>query len=110
MLKEAKAALRVTTTAYDEEIVRLLTAGAMDLETAGVIVPGAIDVSFDASTGEATDGSTLTDSLVQQAVITYLRAHFGSPADYDRVNESYEQQKAQLMHASGYTRWGDGGC
>ena len=45
MLKEAKAALRVTTTAYDEEIVRLLTAGAMDLETAGVIVPGAIDVT-----------------------------------------------------------------
>ena len=110
MLNEARAALRVTTTAYDEEIVRLLMAGARDLEIAGVIVPGSIDVSFDSSTGESTDDSTLTDPLVQQAVITYLRAHFGSPADYDRVKESYDLQKVQLMHASGYTEWGDHRC
>ena len=110
MLNEAKTALRITTDAYDSEIASLLMAGERDLETAGVIVPGTVDVSFDSSTGEATDSSTLTDPLVQRALITYVRKNFGSPADYDRVNESYEQQKAQLMHASGYTRWGDGGC
>lgn len=110
MLNEAKTALRITTYAYDGEIAGLLQAGALDLETAGVIVPGTVDVSFDSSTGEATDNSTLTDPLVQRALITYVRKNFGSPADYDRVSESYEQQKAQLMHASGYTRWGDGGC
>lgn len=110
MLNEAKTALRITTAAYDGEIAGLLEAGARDLETAGVIVPGTVDVSFDSSTGEATDNSTLTDPLVQRALITYVRKNFGSPADYDRVSESYEQQKAQLMHASGYTRWGDGGC
>lgn len=110
MLNEAKTALRITTDAYDGEIAGLLQAGALDLETAGVIVPGTVDVSFDSSTGEATDNSTLTDPLVQRALITYVRKNFRSPADYDRVNESYEQQKAQLMHASGYTRWGDGGC
>ena len=110
MLNEAKTALRITTDAYDSEIASLLMAGERDLETAGVIVPGTVDVSFDSSTGEATDNSTLTDLLVQRALITYVRKNFGSPADYDRVSESYEQQKAQLMHASGYTRWGDGGC
>ena len=110
MLNEAKTALRITTDAYDSEIASLLMAGERDLETAGVIVPGTVDVSFDSSTGEATDSSTLTDPLVQRALITYVRKNFGSPADYDRVNESYEQQKAQLMHASGYTRWGDRGC
>ena len=110
MLNEAKTALRITTDAYDSEIASLLMAGERDLETAGVIVPGTVDVSFDSSTGEATDSSTLTDPLVQRALITYVRKNFGSPADYDRVSESYEQQKAQLMHASGYTRWGDGGC
>lgn len=110
MLNEAKTALRITTDAYDSEIASLLMAGERDLETAGVIVPGTVDVSFDSSTGEATDSSTLTDPLVQRALITYVRKNFGSPADYDRVSESYEQQKAQLMHASGYTRWGDRGC
>ena len=110
MLNEAKTALRITTDAYDSDIASLLMAGERDLETAGVIVPGTVDVSFDSSTGEATDNSTLTDLLVQRALITYVRKNFGSPADYDRVSESYEQQKAQLMHASGYTRWGDGGC
>ena len=110
MLNEAKTALRITTTAYDEEIVSLLMAGARDLEIAGVIVPGQIDVSFDSSTGVATDNSTLEDPLIQRAVITYVRAHFGSPADYERVSASYDTQKTQLMHASGYTDWGDYGC
>lgn len=111
MLKEAKTALRVTSTVYDEDIVLKLKAGARDLEIAGVIVPGEVDVEFDPGTGAATDSSTLTDPLIQQALITYVRMHFGSPEDYDRVKESYELQKTQLMHASGYTSWGgDRGC
>lgn len=111
MLKEAKTALRVTSTVYDEDIVLKLKAGARDLEIAGVIVPGEVDVEFDPTTGAATDSSTLTDPLIQQALITYVRMQFGSPEDYDRVKESYELQKTQLMHASGYTSWGgDRGC
>ena len=33
--------------------------------------------------------------------------HFGSPADYDKLAESYELQKALLMHATGYTDYGE---
>ena len=45
MLNEAKTALRITTAAYDGEIASLLMAGERDLETAGVIVPGTVDIT-----------------------------------------------------------------
>ena len=53
------------------------------------------------------DNSTLTDALVMRAIFTYVRAHFGSPPDYDRLVEAYDTQKVQLMHASGYTDYGE---
>ena len=53
------------------------------------------------------DDSTLEDCLVIRAILTYVRMHFGSPADYDRLAESYGIQKAQLMHATGYTDYGE---
>ena len=109
MLTEAKKAMRVTASAFDSEIMSLLRAGARDLEIAGVDVPGTIAYTV-STTGAVTDTSTLTDPLVQRAIFTYARMHFGSPADYDRLREAYEAQKVQLMHASGYTTWNGGGC
>ena len=106
MLNEAKKALRVTAAAYDTEIMSLLQAGARDLEIAGVIIPGRI--SWTVNSGTVNDNSTLKDPLVMRAVLTYARAHFGSPADYDRLVEAYETQKVQLMHASEYTTYGGG--
>jgi len=90
MLSETKTALRITTDAYDSEIASLLSAAALDLEIAGVIIPGT------------------PDPLITRAMITYVRMHFGSPADYDRLADSYELQKTQLMHASQYTDYGAG--
>lgn len=106
MLNEAKKALRVTATEYDTEIMSLLQAGARDLEIAGVNIPGRI--VWTVSSGAVVDNSTLKDPLVVRAVLTYARAHFGSPADYDRLLAAYETQKVQLMHASRYTEYGDG--
>ena len=109
MLKEAKKAMRVTASQFDSDIMDLLIAGARDLEIAGVVIPGKI--SYTVGTDDAvTDTSTLKDKLVQRAVITYARLHFGSPPDYDRLDTSYETQKTQLMHASGYTNYGGGDC
>ena len=105
MLKETKLALRVTASAYEPELCRLMEAGAKDLETAGVVLPGT--VSFAEVQGVMQDNSTLTDALVMQAIFTYTRALFGSPADYDRLAESYETQKVQLMHAQNYTDYGE---
>lgn len=89
MLDKAKMALRLTTDAYDEEITDLLAAAALDLGIAGVELPEELD------------------ALCQRAVLTYVRVHFGSPEDYDRLKASYDEQKAQLRTATGYTEWGD---
>ena len=106
MLKEAKKALRVTHPIYDTEIASLLMSGANDLELAGVILPGT--VTFTIGTDDAvTDLSTLTDALCQRAIITYAAARFGNPPNYDKLKASYDEQKAQLMHASGYTQYGE---
>lgn len=107
MLKEAKKALRITIDAYDDEIMRLLEAGARDLESAGVVLYG--EVSCTIGTDDAViDTSSLSDPLEKQAIITYAMMHFGNPPNYDRLLESYETQKCQLMHATGHTDWGEG--
>lgn len=89
MLDKVKLALRITTTAFDNEIDDLITAALADLGLAGVT------------------NQEQTDPLIIRAVTTYCRVHFGQPDDYDRLKASYDEQKAQLMIATGYTDWGD---
>ena len=106
MLKECKLALRITADAYDGELCSLMDAAAHDLAIAGVTLPGT--VSFTVTQSGIQDTSTLTDSLCMRAVFTYVRMHFGSPNDYERLKESYNTQKVQLMHADGYTDYESG--
>jgi uncharacterized membrane protein len=87
MLSAAKLALRVTTQAFDAEITDLIDAAILDMGVAGV-----------------TNDDT-TDALIKRAVITYVRMHFGQPDDYERLKAAYDEQKAQLSMASGYTTW-----
>ena len=89
MLAKAKTALRITTDAYDDEILDLIDAAGLDLGIAGVVLPEELD------------------TLCQRAILTYVRMNFGSPSDYDRLKASYDEQKAQLRTATGYTDWGD---
>ena len=105
MLKEAKLAMGITTSAYDGELAGLLDAAAHDLTIAGITLPGT--VSFTMTTSGIEDTSTLTDALCQRAMITYARMLFRSPDDYERLRESYNVQKVQLMHATGYTDYGE---
>jgi hypothetical protein len=106
MLKEAKKALRVTHSIYDSEIASLLMAGANDLAIAGVILPGTVTFTV-YNNGEVMDLSTLTDPLVQRAIFTYAAVRFGNPPNYDKLKEAYDEQKVQLMHATGYTDYGE---
>ncbi len=111
MLKECKKALRITTDAYNGELCSLMMAAAKDLEIAGVIIPGTVSFSATTTTAgddEYTDNSSLEDELVVRAILTYTRMHFGSPPDYERLKESYNAQKVQLMHASDYTDYESG--
>lgn len=113
MLNECRKALRITTEAYDGELCSLMDAGARDLAIAGVTLPGTVSFTLVSTTvGTSTvtyyqDDSTLADALVARAIFTYTRMHFGSPSDFDRLKESYNVQKEQLMHATGYTDYGE---
>ena len=89
MLEQVKLALRIKTTVYDSELTYLIAAAKLDLGIAGVVLPAEVD------------------ELVQKAVITYCKMSFGLPEDYDRLKKSYDEQKAQLSTATGYTDWGD---
>lgn len=91
MLSKVKLALRITTDAFDSELTDLINAALLDLGIAGVN-------EFDATT---------TDALIIRAVITYCKVHFGEPDEYDRLKASYDEQKAQLGMATGYTTWTD---
>ena len=52
---------------------------------------------------------TETDPLIIRAVVTFCKLNFGVPADgeYDRLKKAYDEQKAQLQTATGYTDWGE---
>ena len=88
LLSKVKEAARITTTAFDGQLTDLITAAQMDMGIAGVIVP------------------TNYDALVSQAIITYCLMNFGLVDEYDHLKRSYDEQKAQLVTATGYTNWG----
>ena len=47
------------------------------------------------------------DPLIRRAVITYCRANFWPTGDYDKLNASYDEEKAQLRMTTNYTDWPD---
>lgn len=103
MLNETKLALRIKTNIYDGEIARLIEAAVGDLGIVDVEAAGVSFIISATTTGETvTDNSTITDQLLIRAIITYVRLRFGTPDDYDKLERSYNEQKAQLITASGY--------
>lgn len=88
-LADVKTALRVKTTAYDSEITSLMESATQDLGIAGV--------EFDT-----------IDDVVATAIITYCKIRFWrlSDTEYRNLKKSYDEQKAQLSMATGYTDWG----
>lgn len=90
ILSKVKVALRIVTDDFDAEITDLINACLLDLGIAGV-----------------TENDT-TNALIIRAIITYCRANFGDAngvEEYDRLKASYDEQKAQMQMATGYTDW-----
>lgn len=87
LLDAVKLSLRITTSAFDDELDLLIQSAEEDLGIAGVVVPE--------------DSS----AAVKVAIITYCRMRFGQPDEYDRLKASYDEQKAQLSMHTGTTRW-----
>lgn len=88
-IDKVKVALRISTSAFDEELTDLINASKLDMGVAGVEVP------------------TELDELVTRAIITYCKMQFGLPEDYSKLKRSYDEQKAQLVTCTGYTNWLD---
>lgn len=89
MLDKVKLALRIKTDTFDEELNDLIAAAEIDLGIAGVVLPETLD------------------AICQRAIITFCKMSFGEPDEYDRLKQSYDEQKAQLSMATGYTTWTD---
>lgn len=86
-LSKVKTALRISTNSFDAELTDLMAAAQSDLGIAGVVLPDTLD------------------EICGTAIITYCKLHFGLPEDAERLKTAYDEQKAQLVTATGYTDW-----
>ena len=94
LLDKVKAACRVASNAYDEELTDLIESGLADM--------GITDIKSAVLT------DTDPDPLIRKAVITYCRMNFGYQDElaYNRLKASYDEQKSQLLMSGSYTDWG----
>jgi len=97
MLEKVKAALRITSTAFDSDLQQLITAALYDLGIAGVTKETV-----------CTDPASVTDPLITRAVITYCAMNRINITEQQRawLKAAYDEQKGQLQTATGYTDWG----
>ena len=97
MLNKVKLALLITTNDFDSELMDLIGAAFIDLNIG--------DVDPDKTV------STTTDPAIIRAVCTYCGYQFevlhGSLERSQAFKRSYDEQKAQLGMASGYTVWSE---
>ena len=95
MLDRVKLALLISGNDFDSELTDLIDAAAKDLGIAGV---DGLVISTDTN-----------DTLIIRAIITYCGYQFeimhGSLDRSAAYKKSYDEQKAQLGMASGYTTW-----
>lgn len=95
MLDRVKLALLISGNDFDSELTDLIDAAAKDLGIAGV---DGLVISTDTN-----------DALIIRAIITYCGYQFeimhGSLDRSEAYKKSYDEQKAQLGMASGYTTW-----
>jgi len=89
MLDKVKLALRITTTAFDDEIMLLIDDCITSMHNLGVTAAAA--------------GST--DPQIISAVIAYCKWKFGSNDEADRWRAIYEEKLAELKTQTGYTTW-----
>ena len=87
MLEEVKKLLRITGTAFDDEVNGLIDECKEDLRLSGV-------------RAETIDAS---DVMIKRAIRTYCKANFGfGQEDYERLMDSYNSMKSKLMTSVEY--------
>ena len=91
MLDMVKLALRVTSTAFDDEIQLYIDDCIKSMHDLGVV----------AATSDT------TDPQIMSAVIAYVKWKFGSNDEKDAWKGIYEAKLSELKTQTGYTDWGD---
>lgn len=86
ILQTVKDGCRVSTHKLDDEYERLINSALLDLGIAGV---------------EPDE----TNDLVIEAIVTYCKMRSGIPEDYNQLKAAYDEMKAQMSNATGYTNW-----
>lgn len=93
ILEYVKNGLAISSTSYDDFLEMQIEAAQADLGIAGV-------VNIDD-----------TDPIIIAAITTFCNLrmpHSATDANaYQKLKESYDEQKAQLVTATDYTDWGD---
>ncbi len=84
MIQKVKTALRISGTAFDDEVADLIAAAKADLMGAGVVVDD-------------------SDPLHQQAIVCFCKSRYGyeDPQQADRFWKSYEAHKIHLAIVAG---------
>jgi uncharacterized phage protein (predicted DNA packaging) len=90
MLADMKKALRISNTAYDDEITDLIDEARQDLILSGL-------------SETVVKNETEVDPLIKRAIRTYVKANFGwDNPDSEKLNHSYEMLKGHLSLAGDY--------
>ncbi len=85
MLDSIRKALRISSSAFDDEIEDLIDEAVRDLETSGIV-----NISLD-------------DALISKAIKTYCKANFGvDNKNSEKYQESYESIKNKLALCGDY--------
>ena len=92
LLIDAKLKLRLHTNAFDSEICDLIQACESDLLYRNAVQEAQLE-------------TVPIEPLVKRAIMTYVRAFFGTPEDPERLKADYDEQKATLMMTTGFTNW-----
>ena len=94
MLEGVKLSLRITNTAFDDEIKDLIDAAKLDLGISGV---------EKIETKDEEDKLIVSDPLIKRAVTLYVKANFGwDNPDSERLQESYLMLKQHLSLSGDY--------
>ena len=85
MLESIKLALRIKSSAFDEEISDLIQSAEIDLKISGII------------------NAKEDDPLIRQAIKTYCKANFGlDNKDSEKYQSSYDMLKQHLSLCGDY--------
>lgn len=87
LLDDVKRELRISSTAFDAEVLDLIESAKMDLMQSGVVEEKIIE----------------TDSLIKRAIIFYCKAYFGyDNPDAQRFYDSYRMLETHLALSGDY--------